>query len=78
MSALARFLARRIARYQARGGGARFNVQCNFEPSCSEYARQALLEHGTARGLRLAFARLCRCRERDAVAVRRDPVPPRG
>jgi hypothetical protein len=74
MSALARLLARRIERYQARGGGKRFNVDCNFEPTCSEYARQALLRHGVLRGGWMGFRRLCRCTERDPVETRADPL----
>lgn len=34
---------------------------CRFAPSCSEYARLALVEHGLARGLWLAGGRLLRC-----------------
>ena len=34
---------------------------CRFEPSCSEYARQALAGHGLARGTWLAVRRLARC-----------------
>jgi hypothetical protein len=34
---------------------------CRFAPTCSEYARQALLEHGVARGTWLALGRLSRC-----------------
>ena len=34
---------------------------CRFEPSCSEYARQALAEHGLARGIWLAVKRIVRC-----------------
>jgi uncharacterized protein len=34
---------------------------CRFYPSCSEYARQAVLSHGLFDGLRLAFLRLLRC-----------------
>lgn len=34
---------------------------CRFTPTCSEYARVALLEHGLARGGLLAAARLMRC-----------------
>lgn len=34
---------------------------CRFEPSCSEYARQALEAHGAARGAWLALRRLARC-----------------
>jgi len=34
---------------------------CRFAPTCSEYARQAILEHGLARGSWLAAVRLIRC-----------------
>jgi len=34
---------------------------CRFTPTCSEYARLALLKHGLARGLTLAVWRLLRC-----------------
>jgi putative membrane protein insertion efficiency factor len=34
---------------------------CRFWPTCSEYARLALLRHGLLRGGRLALWRLCRC-----------------
>jgi putative membrane protein insertion efficiency factor len=34
---------------------------CRFAPSCSEYARLALLEHGLARGVWLSVRRLGKC-----------------
>ncbi len=34
---------------------------CRFHPSCSEYAREALLTHGFRRGVWLAARRLLRC-----------------
>lgn len=34
---------------------------CRFTPTCSEYARLALLEHGFVRGSVLAAGRLLRC-----------------
>jgi len=34
---------------------------CRFEPSCSEYARQAVLRHGMLRGCWLALRRIVRC-----------------
>ncbi len=34
---------------------------CRFEPSCSQYAQQALERHGLWRGSRLAMGRLLRC-----------------
>ncbi|HEX3531448.1 MAG TPA: membrane protein insertion efficiency factor YidD [Thermoanaerobaculia bacterium] len=34
---------------------------CRFTPTCSEYARLALLKHGLAHGLTLTAWRLLRC-----------------
>lgn len=34
---------------------------CRFVPTCSEYAVQALTEHGLLTGCRLTIARLMRC-----------------
>ena len=34
---------------------------CRFAPSCSEYARLAVVEHGVARGIWLAAGRVLRC-----------------
>ena len=34
---------------------------CRFAPTCSEYARLALAEHGVARGAGLALRRVARC-----------------
>lgn len=34
---------------------------CRFQPTCSEYAAQAIERHGVARGLVLAARRLVRC-----------------
>jgi putative membrane protein insertion efficiency factor len=34
---------------------------CRFAPTCSEYARLALLEHGLGRGGWLALWRILRC-----------------
>jgi uncharacterized protein len=34
---------------------------CRFSPTCSEYARLALLKHGLWRGSLLATGRLLRC-----------------
>lgn len=46
---------------------------CRFFPSCSEYAREALVVHGTGRGSWLAMRRLLRCRPFGPSGV--DPVP---
>ena len=34
---------------------------CRFTPTCSEYARQALIKHGPVNGLLLAIWRILRC-----------------
>lgn len=34
---------------------------CRFSPTCSEYARLAVLKHGFWRGTLLTFGRLARC-----------------
>jgi uncharacterized protein len=35
--------------------------RCRFYPSCSQYAVEAILKHGSLRGSWLALARLTRC-----------------
>jgi putative membrane protein insertion efficiency factor len=47
---------------------------CRFQPSCSEYARQAILSRGLARGVCLAVLRLLRCHPFYRGPVY-DPVP---
>jgi putative membrane protein insertion efficiency factor len=46
---------------------------CRFTPTCSEYARQALIKHGPVKGLWLAFRRLLRCHPWGGSGY--DPVP---
>jgi putative membrane protein insertion efficiency factor len=38
-----------------------FPGACRFVPSCSDYARDAFVQHGAWRGAHLAFKRLLRC-----------------
>lgn len=47
---------------------------CRFEPSCSEYAVQAVQKHGAWRGLSLAIRRVGRCHPFGSAGF--DPVPP--
>ncbi len=47
---------------------------CRFTPSCSHYAREALLQHGVLRAVSLITWRLLRCQPLSAGGV--DPVPP--
>lgn len=48
--------------------------RCKYYPTCSEYAVQALREHGLLRGTALAVWRLLRCNPWSLGGV--DPVPP--
>jgi len=46
---------------------------CRFHPSCSDYAREAVLKHGVMRGLWLAIRRVGRCHPWNPGGF--DPVP---
>jgi putative membrane protein insertion efficiency factor len=46
---------------------------CRYTPSCSQYAKEALLKYGVFRGLVLALKRLARCHPFHAGGY--DPVP---
>lgn len=46
---------------------------CRFQPSCSEYARIAILHYGIVRGGWLALRRIARCNPFSAGGW--DPVP---
>jgi hypothetical protein len=46
---------------------------CRFTPTCSEYARQAIMKHGPIRGLWLAVRRILRCHPWGGSGY--DPVP---
>ncbi|MGI6253394.1 MAG: membrane protein insertion efficiency factor YidD [Aminivibrio sp.] len=48
---------------------------CRFYPSCSQYAADALAEHGFFKGLYLATLRICKCAPWHPGGF--DPVPPR-
>ncbi len=50
--------------------------RCRFAPSCSEYAHQALAEHGALKGLWLTLARLGRCHPWGGSGL--DAVPPKN
>jgi len=50
-----------------------FLGSCRFEPSCSEYARQAVILHGPVRGSLLALWRVLRCQP--LCRGGSDPVP---
>jgi putative membrane protein insertion efficiency factor len=50
-----------------------FGPACRFDPTCSAYAREAICEHGIARGGWLTLRRLLRCRPAGGWGY--DPVP---
>lgn len=49
--------------------------ECRYEPSCSEYAAQAVKTHGAIKGTALAAWRICRCNPWGKFGA--DPVPPK-
>ena len=50
-----------------------FGGACKFQPSCSNYAYEAVARHGAWRGIVLAVKRLLRCRPFTMGGF--DPVP---
>ena len=48
--------------------------RCRFLPTCSEYAREAIENHGLARGFGMSLRRLSRCHPLGPSGW--DPVPP--
>jgi putative membrane protein insertion efficiency factor len=50
-----------------------FAGSCRFLPSCSDYAREAIVEHGLTKGTWLAARRLGRCHPFGSSGY--DPVP---
>lgn len=53
-----------------------FRGCCRFEPSCSNYAIEALQVHGAMKGSLLAVWRVLRCHPFGSYGY--DPVPPKG
>ncbi|MBI5942026.1 MAG: membrane protein insertion efficiency factor YidD [Caulobacterales bacterium] len=51
--------------------------QCRFLPTCSDYAREALITHGPLRGGWLATKRLCSCHPWGRSGFDPVPAPPR-
>ena len=48
---------------------------CRFEPTCSQYAADAIAKHGPVRGVSLSVRRLLRCHPWGSGGI--DPVPER-
>jgi hypothetical protein len=55
-----RILAAAVSVYQATISPL-LGPRCRFYPSCSQYAKDAVLKYGTLRGSWLAAGRLARC-----------------
>ena len=49
-------------------------VQCRYDPSCSEYSREAVRQFGIVRGLALTARRISRCRSGVPLGTN-DPLP---
>jgi len=59
MSPVARGLSRLVRGYQSLRRGR--PSPCRYQPTCSNYALEALAQHGAARGSWLSVRRLARC-----------------
>ena len=69
---LSRILTWLISAYQV-ALGPHLGGACRFEPSCSNYAQEAIRKHGAWRGSWLMVKRLARCRPWGPSGY--DPVP---
>jgi uncharacterized protein len=50
-----------------------FGRSCRFLPTCSEYAREAVMKHGAGKGAWMAVRRMARCHPWGGNGY--DPVP---
>tara|TARA_B100001057_G_scaffold446262_1_gene484662 strand:- start:1455 stop:1688 length:234 start_codon:yes stop_codon:yes gene_type:complete len=70
-----KLLIKLIRRYQNKGGGENLLfVDCNFEPSCSDYAILSLKKYNIFFAIRLILKRLKKCNQRDLVGKIKDPL----
>ena len=71
----AQLYASAVRQYQAVGSPLlRRWVVCRYQPTCSEYSRQAVLKYGFPRGMALTVRRLASCQS-DVAPGTSDPVP---
>lgn len=64
-----------ITFYQKIGKFLGLSSVCRFMPTCSEYAKQAIVRHGIIRGTVLGLKRILRCHPWSSGGF--DPVPQR-
>ncbi len=62
-----------ITAYQALFYGSATRASCRFEPSCSEYTKEAIDKHGLTKGSVLGTKRILRCHPWSQCGF--DPVP---
>lgn len=74
MSPLARAVDRVFWAYQKVSAGT--SPRCRFDPTCSQYGREAVATHGAFRGLWFALRRIGRCHPWGGQGY--DPVPTSG
>jgi putative membrane protein insertion efficiency factor len=72
LSPPARFLAG-LLRFYKRFISPLLPPACRFYPTCSEYAREAVVKYGALKGAKLAVFRLLRCHPFHPGGI--DPVP---
>jgi len=53
-----------------------FPKSCRFHPSCSSYSKEAIMEYGIFKGLKLSIYRIIRCHPFNNGGY--DPVPKKG
>jgi hypothetical protein len=73
LSVPARFLVAGLRVYKLAVSPLFFTGACRFLPTCSDYAREAVIRHGVLRGGWLALRRLGRCHP--LCEAGHDPVP---
>ena len=66
-----KILIKLIELYQMIPGDWHFH--CRFTPTCSQYAKEAIMKYGSIKGTKLALKRLVRCRPFGKYGY--DPVP---
>ena len=53
--------AEKAIRFYQKGSSPLLGSNCIYSPSCSEYARQAIVKYGVVKGSGLAAKRIARC-----------------